>query len=112
MIGQLLSLAEFSYNNTPSSSTNFSPLFAVHGFHLCFNSLIDYSSVPAADNFLSHIQRIQSSLVKNWTKAKEAQSRFYNKGQRVDVMYHSGDYVWLSRRHIKTRRPHARLDVR
>lgn len=45
-------------------------------------------------------------------KAKETQARFYNKGCRVDTSYQPGDHVWLSRRHIKTRRPNSKLDVR
>lgn len=44
--------------------------------------------------------------------AKEAQSRFYNKDKRVDAAYTPGDLVWLSRKHIKTRRPNSKLDVR
>lgn len=107
-----LAIAEFSYNNTTSSSTQFSPFFAVHGYHPRYNSLVASSGVPAADSFIQHIQDIQVQLCKNLTKAKEAQSRFYNKGQRIDVTYHPGDLVWLSRKHIKTRRPNSKLDVR
>lgn len=107
-----LPLAEFSYNNTPSSSTKFSWFFAVHSFHPCFNSLVASSSIPAADDFISHIQNIQSDLIKNLTKIKESQPCFYIKGRSVDAIYQPGDYLWLSRRHIKTRRPNSKLDVR
>lgn len=107
-----LAMAEFSYNNTPSSSTKFSPFFAVHGYHPRFNSLVASSSVPAADAFIYKLQDIQSQLQGNLTKAKEAQSRFYNKGRRVNVIYNPGDWVWLSRKHIKTRRQILKLDVR
>lgn len=51
-------------------------------------------------------------MIDNLTKAKESQSRFYNKNRRVDVKYEPGDLVWLSCRHIKTCRPNSKLDVR
>lgn len=107
-----LSLAEFSYNNTPSSSTKCSPFFAVQGFHPRFNSFVAASGIPAADKFVQHMQDIQSKLIINLKHAKETQSKFYNKGRRIDVKYAPGDLVWLSRKHIKTRRPNSKLDVR
>lgn len=105
-------MAEFSYNNTPSSSTKFSPFFAVHGYHPCHNSFVASSGVPAGDEFIKHLQDIQERLKDNLQMAKEAQSRFYNKDKRVDAAYTPGDLVWLSRKHIKTRRPNSKLDVR
>lgn len=86
-----LALAEFSYNNTPSASTKCSPFFAIHGFHPRFNSLVASSNIPAADEFVAHLQNVQNQLVENSTRAKEAQSRFYNQGRRVDVSYSPGE---------------------
>lgn len=106
-----LAMAEFSYNNTPSSSTKFSPFFAIQGYHPRYNSLVASSGVPTADLFIAHLQEIQTQLQDNLVKAKDAQSRFYNKNRRIDVTYNPGDLVWLSRRHIKTRRPNSKLDV-
>lgn len=107
-----LLMAEFSYNNTPSASTHFSPFFAIHGHHPCFNSLVASSGILAADKFVAHLQEIQEQLIENLNKAKESQSKFYNKDRRVDAVYENGDLVWLSRRHIKTRRANSNLDIR
>lgn len=107
-----LPIAEFSFNNTPSSSTKFSPFFALNGYHPRFDSLVASSGIPAADLFVEHLQSIQEQLIENLTLAKDSQSRFYNKGRRVDVQYEPGEFVWLSRRNIKTRRPNSKLDVR
>lgn len=107
-----LPIAEFSYNNTPSSSTKLTPCSAQQGFHPRFNSLIASSGIPALDGFVHHLQQVQSSLKDVLVKAKESQAQFYNKGRRVAVTYQLGDLVWLSRRHIKTRRPASKLDVR
>lgn len=47
-----LPIAEFSYNNTPSSSTKFTPFFTQEGYHPRFNSLVASSGVPAAEGFV------------------------------------------------------------
>lgn len=107
-----LPIAEFSYNNTASSATKFSPFFTQKGFHPRFNYLVASSGIPAADDFVGHLQRVHSSLEESLTKAKAAQAKFYNKDRRVEVTYKPGDLVWLSRRHIKTKRPNSKLDVR
>lgn len=74
--------------------------------------MVASSGVPAADLFISHLQDIQDQSSTNLTKAKGAQSRSYDKGRRIDVVYQPGDLVWLSRRHIKTRRQISKLDFR
>lgn len=107
-----LSMAEFSYNNSPSTSTGFSPFFALQGYHPRFNSLAVSSSIPSANEFVRHLQQIQDNLAENLKLAKASQARFYNKDRRVDSIYNPGDMVWLSRRHLKTKRPSNKLDVR
>lgn len=107
-----LPLAEFSYNNTASASTKFTPFFVQQGFYPRFNSLVASSGIPSADSFVAHLQKVQSSLVTSLTAAKLAQSKYYNKDRRIAATYNPDDLVWLSRRHIKTKRPSAKLDVR
>lgn len=107
-----LPLAEFSYNNTASSSTKFTPFFVQQGFHPHFNSLVASSGIPSADGFVAHLQQVQSALVTSLTEAKLAQAKYYNKDRRVAATYLPGDLVWLSRKHIKTKRSSSKLDVR
>lgn len=107
-----LPLAEFSYNNTPSSSTSCSPFFATHGFHPRFNSLTTASSVPSADEWITSLHKTQDALLSRLAQAKADQARFYNKGRRVADHFAPGDLVWLSRRNLKTARPSSKLDVR
>lgn len=106
-----LPVAEFSYNNTPSSSTKFTPFFTQQGFQIRFNYLVASSGVPAAETFVQHLQDIHSSLIISLTKAKEAQCNFYNGDRRVSVSYLPGYLVWLLRRDIKTKRPNSKHDV-
>lgn len=108
----LLPCAEFSYNNSPSSSTSLSPFFSIHGFHPRFNSLTTPSPVPAADDWLLALQHTQSALRSALTLAKESQAKFYNRGRRAADTYAPGALVWLSRRHLRTSRPCTKLDVR
>lgn len=107
-----LPLAEFANNNSISNSTGFSPFFACAGFHPRCNSLTLASKVPKADEFIGHMQNIQSKLERFLQAAKDRQSHYYDKDKRVDVVYQPGDLVWLSRKFIKTRRPSQKLDYR
>lgn len=70
------------------------------------------SGIPAEENFVQHLQDINSSLTDSLAKEKAAQAVFYNKDRQVPATYEPGDLVWLSRRHIKTKRPSSKLDVR
>lgn len=107
-----LSLAEFSYNNSPLASAGFSPFFSLQGYHPRFNSLSSASTIPSADEFVRHLQQIQNNLAENLELAKACQAKFYNGNRRIDASYKPGDLVWLSRRHLKTKRPSNKLDVR
>lgn len=91
-----LCMAEISYNNSPSTSTGFSPFFALQGYHPRFNLLAVSSSIPSADDFVRHLQQIQDNLADNLRTAKAAQARFYNGNRRVDTTYKTEDLVWLS----------------
>lgn len=107
-----LPLAEFSYNNSPSSSTSHSPFFACHGFHPRFNTLTTSSVVPRADDWLSNLHGIQDHLAASLRLSKSRQAHFHNRHRRPAEHYAPGDLVWLSRRHLKTSRPCNKLDVR
>lgn len=107
-----LSLAEFAFNNSASSSTGLSPFFENFGFHPRFDNTVGASRVPKADAFIEHLQVIQGHLQEQLTLAKDRQKKFYDLGKRVDTIYSPGDLVWLSRKFIKTRRPSQKLDFR
>lgn len=107
-----LPIAEFSYNNSPSASTTHSPFFASHGFHPRFNTLTLASVVPKADEWLSNLHHIQDDLSRALRQGKTRQAFFHNQHRRPADVFHPGDLVWLSRRHLKTSRPCNKLDVR
>lgn len=107
-----LPIAVFSYNNTLSSSTKFTPFFSLNSYHPRFNSLVDSSGISASDKFVAHIQGIQEELIDNLTQVKILQSNFYDQESRIAVCYKTGDLVWLSRKNLKTRQVNSKLDVR
>lgn len=105
-------MAEFTFNNSVSASTGFSPFFANLGYHPRFNSITFSSGIPKADDFVIRMQQVQSDLEAALKLSKERQSKFYDKGRRVDVSYKQGQLVWLSRKFIRTRRLSQKLDSR
>lgn len=68
--------------------------------------------MPKADNFVGHIQQIQTKLESILQESKDRQAQYYNNNKRIDAVYQPGDLVWLSRKFIKTRRPSQKLDYR
>lgn len=110
---RLTAMAEFAYWNSVSSTTGYSPFFATHGFHPKFNTLTNSSAVPKADEFVKHLEKVAVDLELHLRDAKIAQEKFYNfqtRGERADTSYSAGNWVWLSRRNIKTRRNSEKLD--
>ena len=63
----LLSLAEFSYNNAHQSTIKCSHFYANYGYHPTFNLHIPQSSLsaPAAKTFAKSLQFLHDQLTKN-----------------------------------------------
>lgn len=77
-----LPMAEFSFNNSPSTSTSHSPFFALHGFHPRFNTSTSASTVPRADNWLTSLHSVQEYLSSCLIHAKGRQAHFHNLHRR------------------------------
>ena len=66
---EILSFAEFAYNNAVQESTKMSPIFANYGFHPCFLAESQSSSgsplhaAPAAEEFRSYLPEVHERLV-------------------------------------------------
>ena len=92
----VLPLLEFSYNNSISPSTGFSPFYLTHGHHpLLPTSFIVDSPNPEAS---SRLQLIHDNIVKahaSISQAQERQRHYANKHRR-HVTYSIGDMVRLS----------------
>jgi hypothetical protein len=107
---ELLPLAEFTHNNTPSDSTGISPFYANKGFNpnLTVYPDSEISSVRARD-YAVNIADLQL-LLKD--ELKIAQDRFVRSGNQQrspppDLK--PGDKVYVLAKHIKTTRPTPKL---
>lgn len=105
-------MAEFSFNNSTSSSTKLSPFFSWQGFHPRANSFTAPSKVPTADQFVSLLEEVQLSLCESLQHAKEVQSRSHDQHARPSPVYSPNDLVWLTRRFIPSSWPSTKLDYR
>ena len=110
----LLATAEFTYNNTDHSSTNYSPFYANTGYHpLHPSSIINIteSQAPSVTERLEQLQALHSTLKSNMQEAQERYTKYYNaKRQDASNTFKVGDLVWLNRKNIDTTRPSLKLD--
>ncbi|XP_077145081.1 uncharacterized protein LOC143807434 [Ranitomeya variabilis] len=85
---ELLPLAEFSYNNSQSASTKFTPFFANLGYHPCIlpRSLIN-SPVPAVEERLTEMRQNLEVLKESLTTAQERYKRSADRFRKPAPMF-------------------------
>jgi hypothetical protein len=108
----LLPLAEFSYNNASSSSSNISPFFANYGYHPRADFLgitKPTSNLPSAISHIDKIQEASQFLTMTLQQAQENSKKFAD-NYRMDHNFTVGEQVWLLRKNLKTKRPSDKLD--
>ena len=109
---ELLSLAEFSYNNAQHTSIGCSPFYANYGYNPWFNvELHPFSKypVPAAKERAEQLKALHEELIELIKTTQNQQARYYDaKHKRVE--YQVGDKVWLLSSNINTQRPNKKLD--
>jgi hypothetical protein len=110
----LLSSAEFTYNNTDHSSTKYSPFYANTGYHpLHPSTIIDLteSQAPSVTERLERIRSLHTALKSNMQESQERYTKYYDmKRQDSSNAFKVGDLVWLNRKNIDTTRPSLKLD--
>jgi hypothetical protein len=106
----LLSLAEFAYNNSHQPSIDCSPFYANYGYNPDFMlNLRSPISAPAAKIFADSLHSAHERLVENIKSAQNHQARYYD-AKHKPVEFNVGDKVWLSSTNIRTERPSKKLD--
>ena len=109
---ELLSLAEFSYNNAQHASIGCSPFYANYGYNPRFTvDLRPFSNhpVPAAEEMAKRLKSIHEDLTELIKVTQNQQARYYD-ARHKRVEYNVGDKVWLMSSNIHTQRPSKKLD--
>jgi len=109
---ELLSTAEFAYNNSRHSTTGVSPFYANYGYNPRWTAKFvtpKGSTIPAAEDFVQKIQHLHEQLAERVTEAQNTQAKYYD-AKHKPVEFQPGDLVWLLPKNLKTRRPSKKLD--
>ncbi|XP_053571514.1 uncharacterized protein LOC128661265 [Bombina bombina] len=107
---EYLPMAEFSYNNSISTSTKMTPFFATYGYN---PSTIAIShapvSCPSITDFTSTLKDRLDILKLHLSEAKERQKKYYDYHHSPTPLYKIGDLVLLSTKHLKLQLPSKKL---
>ena len=105
-----LAIAEFAYNNRPSTATRQSPFFINAGQHpWTGKEPTEHSRVERAEDFARKMRQIRESAEKALGKAAERMKRAYDKKKKPSRQYEPGDKVWLDGQNLTTHRPSKKL---
>jgi hypothetical protein len=112
----LLTTAEFAYNNTVSTTTKVSPFFANYGQHPRYQiQQAKGRPTPTPDtlaDFRERLDALQKHLQSEMTYAQAVQAEFADRKRSAPPVYRVGDYVWLLRKNLTTTRPSRKLDFK
>jgi hypothetical protein len=109
---QLLSLAEFAYNNAFQASIKCSPFFATYGYHPQFSVHLGIDlnpENPAAKEYAECLQAHHDSLIENVKSSQDTQASYYD-AKHKHVEFAVRDKVWLLSPNIRTEHPSKKLD--
>ena len=99
-------MAEFAYNNAKNASTGFMPFELNCGYYprISYKEDLDpYSKSRIAEELSSELRELMTMYQQNLYHAQELQKQAHNKSVKPQS-YTSGDKVWLSSKHLKTKR--------
>jgi len=107
---ELLPLAEFAYNNAPSSTTGVSPFFANKGYHP--NLLVyperDIASSRARD-FVTDLDKLQSTLKEEIANAQRQYKPSANSRRQQPPDFQVGQAVFVKSQYFRMTRPSKKL---
>jgi len=107
----LLTLVEFTYNNSSNSVHGNSPFFVLYGFHPHFDEWSFHTLNPAVEKSGKDLTELREECFHNLQSSASKYSKYYNK-KRLDVSFKVDDFVYLSTKHLKSSRPSRKLDFK
>ena len=107
-------MAEFAYNNAKNASTGYTPFELNCGYHFCVSyekeEILDpRSKSKTAEELSSELRELMIICQQNFHHAQKLQKQAHDKGVKPRS-YAPGDKVWLSSKHLKTKR-NRKLEV-
>ena len=113
---ELLTMAEFSYNNTVSATLHITPFQAMYGnnprYQINPNPAQKLPAPSVVKEYADRLAELDSYLKSEMTWAQATYSEQANKSRIPAPKLEVGDEVWLLRRHVKTTRPSTKLDYK
>jgi len=106
----ILPLAEFTYNNTPSATTGVIPFFANKGYHpnITVYSEQNVASVKAHEDVID-FNKLQTELCNQMAKAQVHYQGPADYQQSPAPDFQVGQQVYVSAEHIHTTQPSKKL---
>jgi hypothetical protein len=110
---ELLSLAEFSYNNAFQQTIKCSPFYANYGYHPRFTvdprTTDPTLTTPAATAMAEKLQMLHEDLTEAIKVVQNYQAKYYD-AKHKPIEFGKGDRVWLRSVNIRTERQSRKLD--
>ena len=108
---KLLPMAEFTYNNAPSSATGLSPFFVWYGEHPIIEAGEPREEkVPAAEELAKEISETSKEAKAMIEIANERYKEQADKHRNEDPEFAVGEEVWLNGKNLQTDRPSKKFD--
>src|ERR1700678_1734423 len=106
----LLPIAEFCYNNTPSSTTGVSPFFANKGYNpaITVHSNYELTSLKAQD-FVTDLQELHDQLRITIRESQDRIQQFADKNQIPPPEFKIRDKAFVKAKFFRTIRPSKKL---
>ena len=106
-------MAEFAYNNSENALKEVSPFFAAYECHSWMNDEVNdlQITVSTAQDCAAFLLHLRSHLKGSWSAIANKAAHNYNKN-RKEIALRVGDWVWLSGRNIKMKRPSKKLNYK
>jgi len=103
-------LAEFVYNNTPSSTTGVSPFYANKGYHPKMQLQVENDTrITEADSFVTDLRLVHDDLKRAIEDAQHCYQIPVDKRRTPAPKIEVGDCVFILARFIKSTRPTKKL---
>jgi len=107
---ELLPLAEFTYNNTPSATTGITPFFANKGYHLNLTVHSEHDLASArAHNFVTDLDELHQQLRQHIAEAQRRYQTSADSRRLPALEFKIGSQVFVKTQYFRTTRPSKKL---